>query len=157
MNLLTKVRKAGLEDMGSILDLVKELASYEQQPEAVTATVQDYEKNFLEGLFQALVAFDEQNRVIGTAIYYIGWSTWKGRMLYLEDFVVLEKARGQGVGKLLFDAMLLEAIRLDCKLMKWQVLDWNIPAINFYNKYNARIEKEWWNGKIMIEEGMMSI
>ncbi len=142
------VRKANLNDMEHILRLVQELAAYEKAPEEVTATVQDYEKNYLEGKFEALIAEDTSGRVVGTTIYYVGWSTWKGRMLYLEDFIVQESSRGQGTGKLLFDALIQEAIALDCKLMKWQVLDWNIPAINFYNKYNAVIEKQWWNGKI---------
>ena len=142
------VRKANLNDMEYILHLVQELAAYEQAPEEVTATVQDYEKNYLEGKFEALIAEDTSGRVVGTTIYYVGWSTWKGRMLYLEDFIVQESSRGQGTGKILFDALIQEAIALDCKLMKWQVLDWNIPAINFYNKYNAVIEKQWWNGKI---------
>ena len=114
----------------------------------MTATVQDYEKNYLEGKFEALIAEDTSGRIVGTTIYYVGWSTWKGRMLYLEDFIVQESSRGQGTGKLLFDALIQEAIALNCNLMKWQVLDWNIPAINFYNKYNAVIEKQWWNGKI---------
>lgn len=142
------VRKANLNDMEHILRLVRELADYEQAPEAVTATVQDYEKNYLEGKFEALIAEDTNGRIVGITIYYVGWSTWKGRMLYLEDFIVQESSRGQGTGKLLFEALIQEAIALDCKLMKWQVLDWNIPAINFYNKYNAVIEKQWWNGKI---------
>lgn len=78
----------------------------------------------------------------------MAWSTWKGKMLYLEDFVVKENVRGHGVGKLLFDALIAEAKRLDCVMMKWQVLDWNIPAIRFYEKYDTVFDKEWWNGKI---------
>lgn len=150
MKLLTKVRKAALEDMSGILDLVQELAVYEQAPEAVITTVADYEKNFLEGIFDALVAEGPDGTVLGTTIYYVCWSTWKGRMLYLEDFVVKESARGTGIGKQLFDALAQEAISLDCSLMKWQVLDWNEPAINFYKKYNVEIEKGWWNVKLKI-------
>lgn len=150
MNSSTIVRKASLGDLAGLLDLVRELAVYEKAPEAVTATLQDYEKNYLEGVFDALVAVDEQGLVLGTAIYYVCFSTWKGRMLYLEDFVVKESLRGQGTGKLLFDALLREAVNLDCRLVKWQVLEWNEPALNFYGKYQAIIEKEWWNGKIFI-------
>ena len=152
MNSLTKIRKAVFEDLGAILDLVRSLARYEQAENAVTATLQDYEKNFLEGVFEALVAEDKDQRIIGTTIYYLTWSTWKGRMLYLEDFVVADSDRGQGVGKLLFDSLLQEAISMDCRLLKWQVLDWNIPAINFYNKYDAIIEKQWWNGKLILDQ-----
>lgn len=150
MKLLTKVRKANLEDMSGILDLVKELAVYEHAPEAVITTLADYEKNFLDGVFDALVAEQPDGSIAGTTIYYICWSTWKGRMLYLEDFVVKESARGTGIGKLLFDALAQEAISLDCRLMKWQVLDWNEPAINFYKKYDTDIEKGWWNVKLKI-------
>ncbi|HNR07351.1 MAG TPA: GNAT family N-acetyltransferase [Saprospiraceae bacterium] len=150
MNSSTFVRKASLEDLASLLDLVRELAVYEKAPEAVTATLQDYEKNYLEGVFDALVAVDREGAIVGTAIYYVCFSTWKGRMLYLEDFVVKESLRGLGTGRLLFDALLQEAVNLDCRLVKWQVLEWNEPALNFYGKYQAIIEKEWWNGKIFV-------
>ena len=73
-------------------------------------------------------------------------------MLFLEDFVVKEELRGQGIGKLLFKAYLEEAQKLNVSLAKWQVLDWNEPAINFYEKYNSTIEKEWYNGKIFRDE-----
>ena len=83
--------------------------------------------------------------------YYLTYSTWKGRMLYLEDFVVLPDYRRFGIGQLLFDALLEVARNKRCKLVKWQVLDWNQPALNFYRKYDAIIEKEWWNGKIFLD------
>jgi len=150
MNSLTKVRKAKLDDMSGILGLVRQLAVYERAPEAVTATLADYEKNYLEGVFDALVAVDEKDQIIGTTIYYLSWSTWKGRMLYLEDFVVDISKRGKGTGKLLFEALMQEAITLDCRLMKWQILEWNEPALNFYQKYQAIIEKDWLNGKIIL-------
>lgn len=151
MNSLTNVRKARLDDMSGILGLVKQLALYERAPEAVTATLADYEKNYLEGVFDALVAVDENDQIIGTTIYYVCWSTWRGRMLYLEDFVVDDARRGRGTGKLLFEALMKEAISLDCRMMKWQILNWNSPALNFYQKYQAVIENEWLNGKIVFE------
>ena len=80
------------------------------------------------------------------------YSTWKGRMFYLEDFVVLEAYRRLGLGQMLFDAFLQEAKDQQCRLVKWQVLDWNEPALRFYRKNNAVIEKEWWNGKIFLTE-----
>ena len=150
MNLTIRVRKAGLADMAPILGLVKELAHYERATDAVTATLQDYEKNFLEEVFEAMVAVDENDQIIGTTIYYLTWSTWKGRMLYLEDFVVHESSRGQGVGQLLFDALRQEAILKDCRILKWQVLDWNAPAIRIYQKYDAILEKDWWNGELVL-------
>jgi ribosomal protein S18 acetylase RimI-like enzyme len=85
------------------------------------------------------------------ALYYMTYSTWKGRMLYLEDFVVSAGFRRYGVGQRLFDAYLRRAKALECRLVKWQVLDWNEPAINFYRKNNAIIETEWWNGKIFLQ------
>ncbi|MEP7266002.1 MAG: GNAT family N-acetyltransferase [Saprospiraceae bacterium] len=149
MNLLTTIRKANVDDLEYLLDLVKELARFENAPEAVTANLQDYRENFEQGVFEALVATNNVGKIVGTAIFYVCWSTWKGRMLYLEDFVVLEDERGKGIGKILFEAVVEEARHQKCALMKWQVLDWNIPAINFYLKNNAIIEKEWWNGKIV--------
>ena len=81
------------------------------------------------------------------------FSTWKGRMMYLEDFVVNPEYRGQGIGQQLFDSFIAEAKAQDCNLVKWQVLDWNEPAVRFYERNKATIEKEWWNGKIVFPEG----
>jgi GNAT superfamily N-acetyltransferase len=148
MNLLTKVRKATENDLEGILGLVRDLAEYEKAPQAVTAGIESYRKNFKEGIFDAIVAENRDGQILGMVLFYKAWSTWKGKMLYLEDFVVKENVRGQGVGKVLFDALILEAKRLNCVMMKWQVLDWNIPAIQFYEKYDTVFDKEWWNGKI---------
>jgi len=142
------IRKANTNDLKAIYDLVVELAVYENKPDAVTATIKDYENNFNAQVFQAIVA-EYQGKVIGTCIYYITWSTWKGRMVYLEDFVVTENYREKGVGQLLFDQFLVEAKEMNATMVKWQVLDWNKPAIRFYEKNKAIIEKEWWNGKII--------
>ena len=142
------IRKATLEDVPAIYDLVVALAVYENEPDAVTATLDEYKHNFLEKVFHASVA-ELNNKVVGMALYYLTYSTWKGRMLYLEDFVVFEEYRRMGIGQLLFDAILAAAKEMDCKLLKWQVLDWNEPALNFYKKNQATIEKEWWNGKII--------
>ena len=142
------IRKADSNDLKAIYDLVVELAVYEKEPNAVTATLTDYEKNFSAQVFQAIVA-EHQGIIIGTCIYYITWSTWRGRMVYLEDFVVTGTYRKKGVGQQLFDQFLVEAKEMDATMVKWQVLDWNEPAIQFYEKNQAIIEKEWWNGKII--------
>jgi GNAT superfamily N-acetyltransferase len=84
------------------------------------------------------------------ALYYMAYSTWRGKMLYLDDLVVSEAYRRHGIGQLLFDAVLEEGLRRGCRLVKWQVLDWNEPALRFYRKNNAEIETEWWNGKIVL-------
>ena len=141
------IRKAAKEDLVGILHLVNELAIYEKEPDAVTATLKDYEDNFDKNVFEAHVA-EFNGEIVGTTIYYMTWSTWKGRMLYLEDFVITQKHRRQGVGQLLFDAFMQEAKKKNVRLVKWQVLDWNEPAIEFYKKNNAIIETEWWNVKI---------
>ncbi len=143
------LRKATIKDVPAIYSLVEALAIYEKEPEAVTATVEDYLNDFEAGIFQAHVATIE-GKVIGMALYYMTYSTWKGRMLYLEDFVVFEEYRQKGIGQLLFDAVLQEGRDRGCRLVKWQVLDWNTPAVKFYEKNNATIEKEWWNCKTFL-------
>ena len=91
-----------------------------------------------------------EGRVVGMALYYMAYSTWRGKMLYLDDLVVSEPYRRYGIGQLLFDAVLDEGRRQGCRLLKWQVLDWNEPALRFYRKNNAIIETDWWNGKILL-------
>jgi len=156
----TTLRKAEKQDLQAVLELVKELALYEKAPQEVTVTLADYENDFDENIFDIIVA-EQEGQIVGIAFYYMTYSTWKGKMLFLEDFVVKEELRGQGIGKLLFKAYLEEAKNLNVSLAKWQVLDWNEPAINFYKKYNSTIEDEWYNGKIFNHEfeeiiGMMS-
>jgi GNAT superfamily N-acetyltransferase len=143
------IRAAEYDDLSSIHELVRELAIYEKEEAAFTATLEDYESDWDKGIFDALVA-EDQKQIVGMALYYLTYSTWKGRMLYLEDFVVLEAYRQLGVGQRLFDAFLEKANTLECKIVKWQVLDWNQPALKFYQKNNAIIEKGWWNGKIFL-------
>jgi GNAT superfamily N-acetyltransferase len=145
------IRKGNTNDLKAIYDLVIELAVYENEPDAVTATLTDYEKNFNAQVFQTIVA-EHNGKTIGACIYYITWSTWKGRMVYLEDFIVTEAYRKKGVGQLLFDQFLVEAKGMNATMVKWQVLDWNEPAIRFYEKNKAIIEKEWWNGKIFFTQ-----
>lgn len=145
------VRKATKKDLEAIYALVIELAVYEKAPEAVTATLKDYQNDFAEGIFEANVALDGEV-VVGTTIYYMSYSTWKGKMLYLEDFIVKEAYRQKGVGQLLFDAYLAVAKEKKAVMVKWQVLDWNEPALNFYKRNKAIIEKNWWSGKIFLEK-----
>jgi GNAT superfamily N-acetyltransferase len=154
----TTLRKATKHDLQAVLDLVNELALYEKAPQEVTVTLADYEKDFENKVFDIILA-EQGNEIVGIAFYYMAYSTWKGKMLYLEDFVVKEELRGHGIGKLLFKAFLEEAKNLGASLAKWQVLDWNKPAINFYEKYNSTIEKEWYNGKILKEdfEGVLEL
>lgn len=143
------IRQATRSDLPAIHRLVGELAEYEKASSEFTATLETYQTDFEAGIFQVLLA-EQNEQILGMALYYMTYSTWKGRMLYLEDFVVQEAFRQQGVGQQLFEAFLQEARKMGCKLVKWQVLDWNLPAIKFYEKNKALIEKEWWNGKIFL-------
>jgi GNAT superfamily N-acetyltransferase len=144
-----KIRKIKVSEMQKAYELVRELAIYEKAEESLTIGLEEYNKQFEEQLFDKLVA-EHNSTIIGMALYYPTFSTWKGKMMYLEDFVVQEAFRKSGVGQLLFDAFLEEAKTQDCKLVKWQVLDWNEPAINFYKKNNATIEDEWLSCKIFL-------
>ena len=140
------IREGEKKDLPQVLDLVKELATYEKAPHEVTNTVEQMEKdgfgsNPIYGLFVA----EEGNKIVGISIYYWRYSTWKGRRLYLEDIVVTESWRGKGVGKLLFDRTMKHTLDENCTGMMWQVLEWNEPAINFYKKYGAKMDTEWTN------------
>ncbi len=145
------IRKAQISDLKDIYSLVKELAVYENEPDAVTATLEDYKSDFKNGVFESQVAqFD--GKIVGMIIYYMTYSTWKGKMLYLEDFVVNQQYRNLGIGQYLFDAFLQEGHAKGARLVKWQVLDWNQPALAFYEKNKAIIEKNWWNGKLILSK-----
>ena len=93
---------------------------------------------------------EEKGVILGFALYYIRYSTWKGQAMYLEDIIVTEKARGRGIGRLLFDQLIEEAREKKFNRIIWQVLEWNEPAINFYRKYNADFDGEWLNASIYI-------
>lgn len=147
------IRTATAEDLPAIHGLMFELAVYEKEPEAVAATLEEYQEDFENGLFESHVA-ELDGRIIGMTLFYMSYSSWKGKMLYLDDFVVTEDSRRYGAGQILFDAFLAEGQRRGCRLVKWQVLDWNEPALNFYRKNDAIIETGWWNGKIFLPTGL---
>ena len=142
------ITKATKEHIAGVYALVEELAIYEKARHEMTMTLEAYHKAYDEGQFDCIVALKE-GKVIGTCIYYDTFSTWKGKMLYLEDFVVLEDHRKSGVGQQLFDKLISIGKENKYSLVKWQVLDWNEPAIKFYEKNKSTIEKEWWNCKIV--------
>lgn len=148
-----ELRMATAEDCPRLLELINELAIYEKAPHEVTVTLDEFvDAGFGDHpVWKSFVAtVDDQ--VVGMALYYIRYSTWKGCRLYLEDFLVTESYRGKGVGKLLFDAVVEEAKAKNYNGMNWQVLEWNQPAINFYDKYQADYESEWLNGSFTKEK-----
>jgi GNAT superfamily N-acetyltransferase len=141
-----KIRRAERSDTPRMMELIKELAVYERSPDAVTVTMDHFvESGFGDKpIWWAFIA-EEAGTVIGFALYYIRYSTWKGQRMYLEDIIVTQDARGKGAGKLLMDRLIDEAKERKFSGMMWQVLDWNEPAINFYRKYNAHLDGEWVN------------
>jgi len=147
MNLI--VRKGTPSDIAPALHLVKELAIYEKASNEVEVTIEEMtEWGFgNDKQFDFFVA-EENNSIIGIALYYYKYSTWKGKCLFLEDIIVTESQRGRGIGKLLFDEVVNVAKAEKVRRMEWQVLEWNTPAIKFYEKYNATLDGEWINCKL---------
>jgi len=151
-----EIRASKKEDIGAMMELIRELALYEKAPEQVTVTLEEFtECGFGEKpVYTSYVALWE-GKIVGLALMYIRYSTWKGRRTYLEDLVVSEKYRGKGIGKKLFDRCILETHEKGYNGMTWQVLDWNEPAIHFYKKYPYTHDPEWVNcslEKAQIEE-----
>jgi GNAT superfamily N-acetyltransferase len=147
------IRKGIRQDLPRVLALIRELAEYERAPEEVINTVELMETDGFgeKPLFGFFVA-EVDAEILGMALYYYRYSTWKGKRLYLEDIIVTEKARGQNIGKKLFSEVMKKSLDDGCSGMMWQVLDWNEPAINFYKKYNASIQNEWLNCTLSAEE-----
>ena len=154
------IRRAVIEDCPRLLELVRELAVYEKAPEAVTVTPEHFAESGFgkDPVWWAFVAEmlpspleRAKGEVVGFALYYIRYSTWKGQAMYLEDILVTNSMRGKGIGKLLFERLIEEAKEKKFNRIVWQVLDWNEPAINFYKKYNADFDAGWLNSSIDIK------
>lgn len=147
------IRFATAQDCPRILELINELAVYERAPEEVTVTLDHFiDAGFGKNpVWKAYVA-EVDHTIVGFALYYTGYSTWKGCRLYLEDFIVTEEFRGKGLGKILFEKVIEEAKNGNYSGMVWQVLDWNEPAINFYHKYKAHLESGWINASLSKEQ-----
>jgi len=143
------VRKAVKEDCPRILELIQELAVYEKAPDEVTVTLQHFEESGFgkQPVWWAFVV-EVDDVIVGFALYYIRYSTWKGQRMYLEDIIVTEKMRGKGLGAALFERLIEEMHEKKLNGIVWQVLDWNEPAIRFYQKYNATFDGEWLNGAL---------
>mgnify|MGYP001284166379 FL=1 len=145
----TTIRKGERKDLPSVLNLIKELADYEHARKEVTLTLEDLENDgFGARPWYWFLVAERNNKIIGLSFYWIRYSTWKGKFLFLEDFIIKEECRGNGVGSKLFEETIKICQELNLNGMTWQVLDWNKQAINFYKKYNAEISSEWLNGKL---------
>lgn len=143
-----QIRPATRADIPRVFELICELATYENARHQVETTPAILERDgFGETpLYQLLVADDggdNSSHVVGMALSYFRYSTWKGKRLYLEDLIVTESARGKGAGKALLNATIQLARQSECSGLMWQVLDWNTPAIKFYEKFGVRIEEDW--------------
>jgi GNAT superfamily N-acetyltransferase len=149
-----KIRKGTIQDMPRVLELIKELAVFEKQPDAVQVTVSDLERDGFgpTPLFQIIVA-EVDGEIPGIALFYNRYSTWKGKTIHLEDLIVSEQYRGSGIGMQLYKAVMEEAKNQNVRRVEWNVLDWNTPAISFYEKTGAIVFKDWLVAQ-MDEEGL---
>ncbi len=147
------IRKGREIDLPQTLALIKELANYEKAPNEVSVSLEEMKKHGFgdQPLFHFYVA-EKKQKIIGIALYYFKYSTWKGKCLFLEDIIVTESERGKGIGKLLFDEVGKTAKKQNVRRMEWQVLEWNEPAIHFYRKVRALFDKEWINCKLTDKE-----
>lgn len=138
------VRRATAADMPSVLELIKELAAFEKEPDAVVITADDLIRDgFLDApLFYAFVA-EINNEIIGTALYYYRYSTWKGKTIHLEDLIVRQSNRGTGAGFALYSEIIKQGKKDGVRRIEWAVLDWNTAAIEFYKKSGAHHYTNW--------------
>ena len=160
-----KVRKALKKDVPSILALIRELADFEKAPAEVKVTLKELERDGFgkDKIYDCFVAECTDagpssarnrngNKIAGIALYYVKYSTWKGKCIYLDDIIVTEKMRGLGIGKALFNALVSVAKKMKVRKLEWQVLNWNKPAISFYKKYSTVFDDEWVNCKLVFEK-----
>ncbi len=138
------IRKGTITDMQAVLDLIRELAVFEKEPDAVVVTVADLERDGFgdNPLFSTFVA-EVDGEIVGMALYYYRYSTWKGRTIHLEDLIVKEKMRGTGLGSALYAKIIEQGKADNVRRIEWNVLDWNTPAVEFYKKLGAKVLEDW--------------
>ena len=147
------IRRGNPQDMQAVLGLIQELAEFEKEPDAVLVTVEDLIRDGFGPvpLFHVFVAeveddssdSEQAKQIVGIALYYYRFSTWKGKTIHLEDLVVKDKMRGTGLGYALYSEILKQAKKDQVRRVEWNVLDWNTPAIEFYEKSGAKVLKDW--------------
>lgn len=151
---LYNICEAVREDTTAMMDLIKELAAYEKKPDAVTVSLEAFQEAGFgaNSVWKAFLAKESATgNIVGMALYYIRYSTWKGKMFYLEDIIVGQDYRNRGIGKRLMNAILDKAKEAGMSGVTWQVLDWNKPAIGFYGKFGDVVfEDNWLNVKILL-------
>lgn len=149
------IRQATKDDVSSILFLIKELATFEKEPEAVVVTQQELLENGFgnQPLFQTIVA-EMAGEIVGMALFYYRFSSWKGKTLHLEDLIVKESYRNQGIGLALYQAFIEKAHQLGVRRAEWVVLNWNKTAIDFYEKSGANVLQEWQT--VQMDRGSMT-
>lgn len=147
------VRKAEAEDLPAVHRLIVDLAVFEKAPEEVELTVEQLREDAFgkDSIVEILVA-EVKGEVVGAVLFYEKYSTWKGRGVHLEDFVVSEGYRRKGIGSLLFEEVIRIAADRGYARMDWQVLDWNESAVAFYRKYGASLTDEWLDGRLTKED-----
>jgi GNAT superfamily N-acetyltransferase len=138
------IRKGEKKDMNAVLELIQELATFEKEPDAVVITVADLERDGFgdNPLFYTFVA-ELDSEIVGIALYYYRYSTWKGKTIHLEDLIVKEKMRGSGLGFALYSEIIAQGKKDNVRRIEWNVLDWNTPAIDFYIKSGAKVLDDW--------------
>ncbi len=137
------IRRATEKDFPAILAMIRELALYEKAPEKVTNSVEQMRKE--KDLFRSFIVEKADGEPIAMALYFIAYYTWVGKSLYLDDIYVKEPYRSYGIGSALLRKVFEDARAEGCKRVRWQVLNWNEPAIQVYKRYNAEIDDEWLN------------
>ncbi len=147
----TRIRKGTEQDIPKVLELIIELAIYEKAPNEVEVSVEEMVKNFREKVFDFFVA-EYENEIVGIALYYYKYSTWKGKCIYLDDIIVTEKHRNKGIGMQLMKAVINLAQQENVRKLEWQVLKWNTPAIEFYKKFKTIFDDEWLNCKLVYQQ-----
>ena len=147
------IREGKKKDMSSVLKLIKELAIFEKEPNAVEVSLKDLENDGFcdKPLFKTYVA-EMDNKIVGMALFYPRYSTWKGATIHLEDLIVLKEKRGLNIGSALFKKVLKYAYEKKVRRVEWVVLDWNTPAIDFYEKAGATVLRDWDTAQITREK-----